>query len=525
MAGPVQLSRRRFGALAMGGCAYLLVDGVFSRASARSLPEGVMPVASREYGDGLPRSTPESQGVRSEDLMAFLDEVERAGLELHSFMLMRNGHVIAEAWWWPYAADRVHMTHSLTKSVTATAVGLAIDEGRFDLDDKVVDFFPEHVPPNANDHLRAMNVRDLLTMRTGHDRETSGSVWRPIKTSWITEFFKIPVVHAPGTHFQYTSAASYMLSAIISRTTGQSMAEYLTPRFFAPLGVDRWRWDTSPGGISPGGNGLSWNTAASLKLGAVHARLGMWNGRRLLSEKWVHAATTKQADGDEDGAYGYQWWMGPGSAYCALGLFTQMAVVFPEHDTALALFAAIPGSNKLKPILWKHFPVALGSATLRPSATSGQLRERSARFRVLPALKETSSALATKLSGRKLTVEPNDQAVKWVSFEFKDGACTYAMRDENGEHRITAGFSEYLEQDTSMTGNRLHHEYRPERQRVVAGARWTAPERLELTWQFVETAFRDTVACTFAGNEVAIDRSVNVNSAETRLPTLVARLT
>jgi hypothetical protein len=99
------------------------------------------------------------------------------------------------------------------------------------------------------------------------------------------------------------------------------------------------------------------------------------------------------------------------------------------------------------------------------------------------------------------------------------------MSDENGEHRITAGFSEYLEQDTSMTGNRLHHEYRPERQRVVAGARWTAPERLELTWQFVETAFRDMVVCTFKGNEVAIDRSVNVNSAETRLPTLVARLT
>ena len=272
MAGPVQLSRRRFGALAMGGCAYLLVDGVFSRASARSLPEGVMPVASPEYGDGLPRSTPEAQGVRSEDLLAFLDEVERAGLELHSFMLMRNGHVIAEAWWWPYGADRVHMTHSLTKSVTATAVGLAIDEGRFGLDDKVAGFFPEYVPRNASDHLRAMTVRDLLTMRTGHDRETSGSVWRPIKTSWVAEFFKIPVVHAPGTHFQYTSAASYMLSAIVSKTTGQSMAEYLKPRFFAPLGIDRWRWDTSPGGISPGGNGLSWNTAASLKLGAVHAQ-------------------------------------------------------------------------------------------------------------------------------------------------------------------------------------------------------------------------------------------------------------
>jgi CubicO group peptidase (beta-lactamase class C family) len=519
------LSRRRFGALALGGWAYMLVDGVFSPVSAaRRLPEGVEPVKVRAYRDGLPRSSPEEQGIRSEDLLAFLNDVESAGLELHSFMLLRNGHVVAEAWWWPYTADRVHITHSLTKSVTACAVGIAIEEGRFALDDKVAGFFPEYTPPNASDHLRAMSVRDLLTMQTGHDRETSGSVWRPIRTSWVAEFFKIPVVHAPGSFFKYTSAASYMLSAIVTKTTGQSMADYLTPRFFEPLGIDRWRWDTSPGGISPGGNGLSWNTAASLKLGAVHARLGTWNGRRILSEQWVRAATMKQAEGDEDGAYGYQWWMGPGRSYHALGLFTQMSVVFPEQDATLAVFAAIPGSSKLKPLLWKHFPAALGSGTLRPNEAAKNLRDHTAALRVLPPLEATSSKAARQFSGKKLAVEPNDQGVKWVSFTFREGACTYAMRDENGEHHITAGLDQYLEQGTSMTGNRLHHEYRPERQPVVAGARWLSPERFEMTWQFVETAFRDTVTCTFSGQQVAIDRSVNLNSAETRLSTLVARL-
>lgn len=509
----------------MGGCACVLMDGVpASSHSGSGFPPGVGPVVFPAYRDGLPRSTPEKQGVRSEAILAFLDEVARAGLELHSFMLMRHGHVIAEAWWWPYSAGRVHMTHSLTKSVTAAAVGLAIDEGHFGLDDKVADFFPEYVPEDANDYLRAMTVRDLLTMRTGHDRETSGSVWRPIKTSWVAEFFKIPVVHPPGTHFQYTSAASYMLSAIITETTNQSMAEYLRPRLFAPLGIDRWEWDTSPGGISPGGNGLSWNTSASLKFAALHAQLGMWQGRRVLSKSWVRAATSKQTEGDEDGAYGYQWWMGPGSSYYALGLFTQMAIVFPEHDATLALFAAIDGSKKLKPILWKHFPAAFGSGALRPSPAAHELRLRNDRFRVLPPLRPSSSPLSKEISGKKLIVQPNDQAVQWISFEFTDETCTYTMSEDGGEHRITAGFREYLEQDTSMTGHRLHHEYRPPSQRVVAGARWTAPDRLEMTWQFVETAFRDTVVCTFEGSEVRIDRSVNLNSAETKLPTLVARL-
>lgn len=521
-AGP-QLSRRRFGTLVLGGCAYWIANGAIAKAgAARELPPGVTPVSADEtYRDGLTRSAPEAQGVPSAEILAFLQDVAAANLELHSFMLMRNQHVIAEGWWWPYRADRLHMTHSLTKSVTASAVGLAIDEGRFGFDDKVVSFFPEYVPANASANLRAMTVKDLLTMRSGHDQETSGSVWRPIKTSWVAEFFKIPVVHAPGTHFQYTSAASYMLSAIISKTTGQSMAEYLTPRFFEPLGIDKWQWDTSPGGISPGGNGLSWNTAASLKLGALHAQLGEWNGKRVLSEKWVRAATSKQARGDQDGAYGYQWWIGPNGTYFALGLFTQVTLVFPQHNATLAVLGAIDGSKRLMEIVWKHFPAAFGGTALPANATAAaRLTERTAHLNLLPRLVETDSPLASKLSGKRFAIQANDQSVKSVSFDFTDGACIYRMSDEEGEHQITAGLAEYLEQHTSMTGHRLHHEYRPKRQAVVAGARWLSPDKLEMTWQFVETAFRDTVLCTFTGDKVTIDRSVNLNSKETRLPLL-----
>lgn len=515
-------ARRRVGQLVMGAGAYLLAGGCARPlAQGAGLPPGVGPVQPDDYRDGLLRSTPEAQGVSSERILAFLADVEAAGLELHSFMLMRNNHVVAEGWWWPYSPGRIHITHSLTKSVTAAAVGLAIDEGRFGFDDKVVSFFPEYVPADASANLRAMTVRNLLTMQCGHDHETSGSVWRPIETPWAAEFFKIPVVHQPGTHFQYTSAASFMLSAIISKTTGQPMADYLRPRFFEPLGIDRWHWDSSPGGVSPGGNGLTWNTAASLKLGAVHASGGMWNGKRILSEAWVRAATTEQTPGDNDGAYGYQWWMGPGRAYLALGLFSQFTIVFPEHNAVLAMFCAIKGSKKIKPFIWKHFPAAFDGAGA-PGPAAVELRRKTAGLRLLPPLVSggVPAAAVASLNGKRLAVAPNDQGVEWLSFDFTGDACTYRMRDGHGEHAVTGGFADYLEQDTSMTGNRLHHEYRPERQRVVAGARWLSPDRLELTWQFVETAFRDTLVCSFAGNEVSVDRSVNLNSAETSLPTL-----
>ena len=518
---PATVSRRRFGTLVMGGGAYLLAGGCARPiGSGPGASAGPALYGATAYSDGLRRSAPEEQGVSSAAILAFLAEVEAAGLELHGMMLMRNRHVVAEGWWWPYRADRVHITHSLTKSVTACAVGLAIDEGRFGLDDKVAGFFPQYLPADASANQRAMTVRDLLTMQTGHVVETSGSVWRPIETSWVAEFFKIPVPERPGTRFLYTSAASYMLSAIITRTTGQPMAEYLRPRLLEPLGIDNWRWDTSPGGISPGANGLTWTTAASLKLGDLHAQRGMWNGNRVLSDAWVRAATAKQVANKDDG-YGYQWWMGPGGSYYALGLFTQLAIVFPAADATLAIFGAIDKSSRLKPIIWKHFPAAFGAATAGRTAAAAELAAETKGLRLLPPLAAVTTPGGRARSGR-YTVEANDQGVRWVSFDLSASMCDYRMADEHGEHRISAGLTDYVEQDTTMTGNRLHHEYRPATMRVVAGARWRDADTLEMTWQFVESAFRDTVICRFHGNAVSVDRSVNVNSSEMSLPTLRA---
>ncbi|MDB5707343.1 MAG: Penicillin-binding protein beta-lactamase class [Sphingomonas bacterium] len=514
------VSRRRFGVLALGGVAAPLVSGALvGRADARRTGPAVGPVAPRGSAhDGLPRALPEAKGVSSEAVLAFLDDVAAAGLELHSFMLARGGSVVAEGWWWPYQPQRIHMTHSLTKSVMVCGVALALDEKRFGLDDKVVSFFPEHVPADASDNLKAMTVRNLLTMQCGHDHETSGSVWRPIKTSWIAEFMKIPVPITPGTKMVYTSAASYMLSAIVTKTTGMKLADYIRPRLLDPMGITDFHWDVSPEGVTPGGNGLSWTTADSLKLGLLHAQKGLWKGKRLLSAEWVADATRHHTE-DADGGYGYQWWMGPGKAYLGLGLFTQMSIVFPEHDAVLALFSAIDGSRKLKPLIWKHFPAAFVDATPATPA-SAALRKRTDSLRLLPTLAKTRSTRAASIAGRSFTLAANDQAAMAVKFDLAGDRIRYQLTDDRGTHAITAGLGEWLEQDTTMTGARLHHEYEPDTMRVVAGARWIDDDTLEMTWQFVEAAFRDTVICRFADGKVTVDRSVNLNSGELKLPTL-----
>lgn len=501
------LSRRDFGRLIVAGSVGAALSPWIGGSTA---------AASARASDGLARSTPREQGVDAISVAAFLDEVSAAGLELHSFMLWRHGHVVAEGWWWPYRADRPHMMHSLTKSVTVSGVAIAMDEGHFGPDDKVISFFKDELPSRVSDNLAAMTVKDLMTMRTGHANETSGSVWRQIKTSWVAEFFKIPVVYQPGTKFVYTSAASFMLSAIVTQTTGQKLRDYMEPRFFAPLGIKDLRWDIGPGGINPGGNGLTWTTPDVLRLGALYAQNGIWNGKRILSADFIKAASTPQV---AEGEYGYQWWIGPNEAYYALGLFTQMSIVFPDHDAVLAVTSAIDGREHLLPLVWKHFPSAFGAGKTSAGAVSeAALQGKTKSLQLLPPLAASSSPTAARISGRTFNVESNEDEVASVRFDFKGDRCDFVLHDARGEHEITNGLQDWAEGTTSMTGNRLHHEYQLDDMRVVAGGRWLDANTFEMTWQFVESAFRDRVLCKFDGNRMTLDRSVNVNSAATRRP-------
>jgi CubicO group peptidase (beta-lactamase class C family) len=453
------------------------------------------------------------QGIDSRAVLAFLDEAAARDIELHSFILYRHGAVAAEGWWQPYRSERLHMQHSLTKSVTACGVGLAIAEGRFGLEDTVATFFESELPANAAPSLSQMTVRDLLTMQTGHGEGVSGSVWRQITTSWVAEFFKLPLVHEPGTTFVYNSAASFMLSALITRTTGMSLRDYLEPRLFEPLGMRNMLWDLGPGGINPGGNGLSWTTLDTLKLGRLHLQKGQWQGQQILPASWVGEATRAQA---HNGRYGYHWWLGPGHGiYYAAGLFGQFCFVFPEHDAVLACTAGTT-DEKLRDAVWRYFPAAFTG----DRGGSDALAHRCRKLRLLEPLASTRSPTSQEISGRRFDMQPNDDQVVSVQFDFSPERCLFSLQDARGIHHVTVGLRDWIESETTMTGGKLHHQYEPDTLRVVSGGRWLDERTFEMTWQFVETAFRDTVVCRFDGGALTLDRSVNVNSAATSRPTL-----
>src|SRR5919201_192543 len=238
----------------------------------------------------LPRSSPEAQGVSSPAVLAFVEAVDRQIDSLHSFMLLRHGHVVAEGWWAPYDAAAPHSLFSLSKSFTSTAVGLAVAEGKLSVDDEVLKFFPEDAPGQPSSNLKAMRVSDLLRMSTGQQTEPPRKPDQP----WTKTFLAHPVPFKPGTHFLYNTSATYMHSAIVQKATGQTVLDYLRPRLFEPLGIDDPTWGTSPQGVTLGGYGLSVRTEDIARFGQLYLQKGRWQGKQLVPQSWVAAATARQ---------------------------------------------------------------------------------------------------------------------------------------------------------------------------------------------------------------------------------------
>jgi len=472
--------------------------------------------------DGLKRADPREVGVDPEGVLAFLDAAKAEGLELNSFMLFRQGAVAAEGYFWPYRPDVYHMLHSATKSFVGAGIGIAVDEGLLKLDDPVLKFFPDRIAqPSAN--LQAMTVDSLLTQTSGHAIGISGSQWRPIKTSWVTEFLKVPVAFAPGTHFAYSSATSFMLSAIVTQITGKTLDEYMRPRLFDPMEIRNYHWDVGPENINPGGNGLSTTTADFTKLGVMLMNGGKWNGRQIVSNSWA----TELGKPKHGNPYGYQWWILPnGLGFAAAGKFGQFTFVFPQLQAVLTYMSGVADDattrDKMNALALKHIgKMCAGAAS---STGDAALRARVGSLRVLPKLTPTNSPLAKRVSGKNYRCEDNADGVRSIRLGLTGGIASFEMTDDRGTHTVTNGLSDWKEGITTITGGYLHHEYEPGRMRVVAGGRWISENQFEMTWQFIESGFRDTATLTFEGDAVRYDRSVNVNSGPLKRPTIMAGL-
>jgi CubicO group peptidase (beta-lactamase class C family) len=342
----------------------------FSHRSCRPTLVGLLALVTTLRADSLPRSTPEAQGVSSEVIRAFVEAADEKINTLHSFMLVRHGQVVAEGWWKPEAAEKPHLMHSLSKSFTSTAVGLAIAEGKLSVDDPVLKFFPEAAPAAPTDKLKAMRVRDLLTMTSGHGTEMKFSD----DTPWVQAFLAHSVEHKPGTHFMYNTPGSHMLSAIVRKVTGETVLDYLKPRLFTPLGIATPEWPSSPQGNTLGGWGLKICTEDVAKFGQLYLQKGQWKGHQLVPAAWVAQATSKQVSNgsdpskDWDQGYGFQFWRCRHDAFRGDGLNGQFCIVLPEQDAVIAITALTNDMQAELNVVWDKLLPAFHAETLPANA-------------------------------------------------------------------------------------------------------------------------------------------------------------
>jgi CubicO group peptidase (beta-lactamase class C family) len=476
------------------------------------------PMPGRADAPALPRSTPEAQGVSSPRLLAFVDAADRNIDAMNSFMLLRHGQVVAEGWWAPYDAQQRHLLYSLTKSFTSTAVGLAIAEGKLTLDDKVLSHFPDAAPAAPGDELKAMRVRDLLTMSTGHHAEPAFTPKEP----WTKTFLSAPVAHKPGTFFLYNSPASYMLSATVQKVTGTPLRAWLGPRLFDIIGITDPVWETSPEGISIGGTGLKLKTEDIARFGQLYLRKGEWQGKRVLPAAWVELATSRQMsngsnpESDWEQGYGFQFWRTRHGYYRGDGAFGQFCVILQDLDAVVVITSGVRSMPAVLNLVWEHLLPAIEKAPLPADETNRQkLTSRLAGLRLPTQTGAPSATIATQVAGKRYTFDPNDQKIESLALEIgENGAVTLVGRINGADYRTTAGFGQWAK-------GRFAFGALGDQPVAVSGA-WAADDTYKAIVRFTETPFAVTLTLRFANGQLVLDSEMNPSRGPAKQPTLTS---
>jgi CubicO group peptidase (beta-lactamase class C family) len=502
-------------------CLMMLLTGMATPSRAADPPAST----------GLPRSSPEAQGIASSAILAFIQAADEQVDTMNSFMLVRHGQVVAEGWWGPYDAQTPHILYSLSKSFTSTAVGLAIAEGKLSLDDEVLKFFAEEAPAQPSANLRAMRVRDLLRMATGHQTEAQLRQDEPGKNeTWAKKFLAHPVLFKPGTHFLYNSPGTYMLSAIVQKVTGMTVLDYLRPRLFEPLGFHDPSWVASPQGVSAGAYGLSVRTEEIARFGQLYLQKGLWKGRQLVPKVWVEEATALQTSNgsspksDWDQGYGYQFWRCRHNAYRGDGAFGQYCIVVPELDAVVAITSGVRDMQAVMNLVWEKLLPAMKASPLPEDAASRRrLEAKLAGLTVRLPAGQPTAARAAQVSGKWYEFPENDRGIRAVALDFNSESPTLIVRTAGGETRTPVGIGSWTKSRGGFANGLDQFLSVPAHPLIAASGAWTADDVFTVKIVAYETPFYSTLAFRFDGDRLRLDAEHNVAFGPTKLPQLVGQ--
>ncbi len=426
----------------------------------------------------FPRAIPESQGVESERIADFLEDVleNQQILRTHQIMILRNGKVITECAFYPHERGIWHITHSLCKSITSLAIGLLIDEGKLSLDTRILDIYPDDMSSIAAIRKKELTIRHLLTMSSGISLNEAGSV---TETEWLRSCLESKANFKAGSEFHYNSMNTYVLSEIVKTVSGKSLAEYLSERLFEPMSIRQFGWEKSPAGLEKGGWGLYILAEDVAKLVQLTMDGGKWNGEQLISADYIRQATTKQIDSSKhmsDFGYGFQIWMGKRlGSYQFNGMLGQNAFAFPDLNMQIVVFA---GNGELFPkslmsdIVSKYFGDGFRPKAVRKDDPEEYDRLQSIIRRIetpafskqpLPREAHLLDGINYRMYTKNTLFLPlilqcmqnnHSKGITDIAFTVRDGVFRLNIKEHDISYSIPVGFGEYLESTVDSHGEK-----------------------------------------------------------------------
>lgn len=376
--------------------------------------------------------------VNRNSIIDFLNKSKEKGNDIYRVKILKNGEAVVRFALPPYFCEDVQHVYSLSKTFTATAIGMLVDEGKLSVDDYMTDLFPEKMSEVISPNLKALQLKHLLSMNTGHEECV---MWKIKEEEDIVKaFFAQEIEHAPGTHFAYNNSATYMLSATVRKVTGKCLFDFLWERLFEPMGMTEVYWSQYHDGNNNGAVGLHISLDSMAKMGQMYANGGQYEGKRYLSEEWVKEATSFKSDNSSNGnpdwcaGYGYQIWMNADGGYRGDGAFGQLLMVISDCVVVVNAFCAdMRGEitdvcNMLKDLM--------GSG----NATDADVKS------IVDTFYQTQKnhVIGEEFLGKTFAVKSNKQGITAVKF-IKNADNSVTVRFSNGTmwQSIECGYGEF----------------------------------------------------------------------------------
>ena len=480
--------------------------------------------ANAQSTAALPRSTPEAEGVSSESLSRFIDTLQKSNHEFHSLMILRHGKVIAESWWKPFQPNLVHTMYSCSKSFTATAIGFLVTENKITVEDKVISFFPDDLPDTISENLKALRIRDLLSMSVGKEKEPMGAIR---EYNWVKVFLKSPIRYTPGTKFLYNSMATYMLSAIVQKVSGQKVIDYLQPRLFDPLHISGIDWETDPRGINVGGWGLRLKTEDMAKFGQLFLQKGNWQGKQIIPAAWIEEATSMKIMQDPDASeakknssdwlqgYCYQMWRGRHNTYRGDGAFGQYILVVPDEDAVVIITSETSSMQGELDLVWDYQLPVFQESKLNANAKQQKLLRNklgslAIKTKPIAAADGMASSAHENIATKTFGIISARRGLDSLRFNFSKENCTVKFFTDSVSHELTFGNNHWVTGITTRKGPYLvaraknnRHELPPHK--VAGSYNWTNDHTIELKLLYYESPHTETIRCTFNGEQMLLE--------------------